>query len=90
MNEKLTFSQNLDYAKGLLLKLEREALGIKIQSKKIEAQTDLVKKREDLLRLSERLDELMEVGTCSLYDPGAIDADPTCYTVRNCIRQRLL
>lgn len=53
--------QNLEYARGLLLKLEQEALNIKVQSKKVDTQTELVKKRETLQRLSERLEELNEV-----------------------------
>jgi hypothetical protein len=53
--------QNVEYARGLLLKLEQDALNIKAQNKKQETQAELVRKREALQRLSERLEELNEV-----------------------------
>jgi hypothetical protein len=63
----LSKEQNLQYAKNLLLKLEQDALQIKVQSKKTEIQTDLLYKRDALQRLSERLDELNEV--CPVISP---------------------
>ncbi|KAG0645268.1 hypothetical protein D0Z07_8867 [Hyphodiscus hymeniophilus] len=56
--EREKASANIDYARTLLLRLEQDALQIKVQSKKHETQTDLLRKREALDRLSERLHDL--------------------------------
>lgn len=64
-------TQNLDYARTLLLRLEQDTATIKIQSKKQEAQTELLQKRNIIQQLSERLQELEHV--CqhkSLYIPS--------------------
>jgi hypothetical protein len=45
----------------LLLRLEQDTATIKIQSKKQEAQTELVQKRNIIQQLSERLQELEHV-----------------------------
>lgn len=60
-------SQNLDYARMLLLRLEQDTSTIKIQSKKQEAQTELLQKRNVIQQLSERLQELKHV--CLNYPP---------------------
>ena len=57
----LISKQNLEYARSLLLQLEQEAQGIKIQTRKQELQKSLVEKGEQLRRFSERLQELDEV-----------------------------
>lgn len=59
-------NQNLEYAGNLLLKLEQDALGIRVLSKKQDVQGDLTRKRDALLRLQERLQDLNEVRYCSV------------------------
>lgn len=64
VNQKLMdVWQNLEYARGLLVKLEQDALHIKVQSRKQQTQLDLVAKRNQILLLEERLQEFNEVGT---------------------------
>ncbi|PQE12240.1 synaptobrevin protein [Rutstroemia sp. NJR-2017a BVV2] len=53
---------NLEYARNLLIHVEQDAQNIKVLSKKQEVQADLVRKRELLHRLGERLQELNELG----------------------------
>ncbi|KAL2068954.1 hypothetical protein VTL71DRAFT_15292 [Oculimacula yallundae] len=60
--EREKVGTNIEYAKTLLVRLEQDALSIKVQSKKHEVQTDLVSKRETIQRLTERLEELNELG----------------------------
>ncbi|KAI9840608.1 MAG: hypothetical protein M1837_001504 [Sclerophora amabilis] len=55
-------ARNLEYARTLLLRLEHESSGIKIQSRKQASQTDLRAKRETIKRLNERLYELGQLG----------------------------
>ncbi|KAI0976000.1 hypothetical protein F4678DRAFT_415510 [Xylaria arbuscula] len=57
---------NLEYARTLLTKLEQDALSIKVQSKRIETQVDLNRKRDLFDLLTERLREL---------DDTSIDSD---------------
>jgi hypothetical protein len=57
-------TQNIEYARSLLLRLEQEAADIKFQSKKQEAQIDLLQKRDVIESLSHRLKELDEA--CNL------------------------
>ncbi|KAI5928381.1 hypothetical protein F4810DRAFT_643336 [Camillea tinctor] len=52
---------NLEYARTLLTKLEQDALGIKIHTRRLETQTDLNRKREIFEEVAERLRELEEV-----------------------------
>ncbi|KAI1640219.1 hypothetical protein F4809DRAFT_637889 [Biscogniauxia mediterranea] len=52
---------NLEYARTLLTKLEQDALGIKVHTRRLETQTDLNRKREIFEELAERLRELEEV-----------------------------
>ena len=49
-------------ARTLLLRLEQDAINIKIQSRKQEIQTDLLKKRDIIVKLSDRLQEINSVG----------------------------
>ncbi|KAL2181961.1 uncharacterized protein P884DRAFT_254128 [Thermothelomyces heterothallicus CBS 202.75] len=51
---------NINYARSLLTKLEQETLAVKIHSRRQEVQADLVRKREVLEQLSERLSDLAE------------------------------
>ncbi|KAH6673135.1 synaptobrevin [Halenospora varia] len=67
--EREKVATNLQYANELLLKLEQDAQYIKILSKKQEMQLDLVKKRDVLLRIEERLQELNEVRPILLAIP---------------------
>jgi hypothetical protein len=60
------FEQNLDYARQLLLRLEKESAGIKVQSKKSEVQAELVLKRDQIQTLGERLQELEMVCQASI------------------------
>ncbi|KAI0141241.1 hypothetical protein GGR57DRAFT_495953 [Xylariaceae sp. FL1272] len=59
--ERNKASINLEYARSLLTKLEQDALSIKIQSKRQDAQTDLNQKREIYEQVSERLRELEDM-----------------------------
>ncbi|KAI9835032.1 MAG: hypothetical protein M1819_002584 [Sarea resinae] len=49
---------NLEYARSLLLRLEHETSNMKVQSRKQAMQKDLLKKREIIKRLNQRLQEL--------------------------------
>ncbi|CZT47582.1 uncharacterized protein RSE6_08162 [Rhynchosporium secalis] len=60
--EREKVGTNIEYARTLLVRLEQDALSIKVQSKKHEVQADLVSKRETIQRLAERLEELNELG----------------------------
>ncbi|TAQ84638.1 hypothetical protein B7494_g7040 [Chlorociboria aeruginascens] len=59
--EREKIGTNIKYAEGLLLQLEQDALTIKVQTKKHETQANLIKKRDIIQRLLERLQELNEV-----------------------------
>lgn len=52
---------NINYARSLLTKLEQEALGVKIHVRKNEVQTDLIRKRDIIEQLTERLSDLAEI-----------------------------
>ncbi|KAI9693782.1 MAG: hypothetical protein M1822_003053 [Bathelium mastoideum] len=52
---------NLDYARTLLLRLEHDNAGLKIQSKRQQLQTDLQTKRNQIKRLNQRLHELNQI-----------------------------
>ncbi|TVY27200.1 hypothetical protein LHYA1_G004652 [Lachnellula hyalina] len=60
--EREKLGTSIEYANGLLLELEQEALNIKNPNKKQETQAELFKKRELILRLEERLGEYEDVG----------------------------
>ncbi|KAI9866090.1 MAG: hypothetical protein M1813_001651 [Trichoglossum hirsutum] len=59
--ERTKIATNLEYARSLLLHLEREALVIKTLSRKQSLQRDLLEKRELIRRLNERLHELTQL-----------------------------
>lgn len=63
LNKLTEQSQNINYARSLLTKLEQEALGVKIHVRKNEIQTDLIRKREIIEQLTERLSDLAEIAT---------------------------
>ena len=67
--------QNIEYARTLLLRLEQDALQIKIQNKKQEAQADLVRKRDALDRLSERLSDLNQLGDFEFDSEGSSEGE---------------
>ncbi|ESZ91906.1 hypothetical protein SBOR_7700 [Sclerotinia borealis F-4128] len=54
---------NLEYARGLLVHVEQDAQNIKVQSRKQEIGADLVRKSHLIQRLSERLEELLELAS---------------------------
>lgn len=56
-----TIGQNLEFARTLLLKLEQDAQLIRVQTKKQELQADLVRKRDLIRELGEKLEDLNEV-----------------------------
>ncbi|EKD14010.1 synaptobrevin [Drepanopeziza brunnea f. sp. 'multigermtubi' MB_m1] len=66
---------NLDYARALLVRLEQDAQKIKVQSRKQETQADLVQKRELILRLSERLQEMRELGEFDSRDDSSSEGE---------------
>ncbi|KAI0841766.1 hypothetical protein F5Y06DRAFT_260388 [Hypoxylon sp. FL0890] len=59
---------NIDYARTLLTKLEQDALAVKVHSRRQEIQADLNQKREILEQVTERFQELDEVGVDSDED----------------------
>ncbi|ROT42842.1 synaptobrevin [Sodiomyces alkalinus F11] len=59
--ERTKLNQNLDYARQLLTRLEQEALGVKLHSKKLETQSDLNRKRDLLERLMDRMHDLEQL-----------------------------
>ncbi|RAL61821.1 hypothetical protein DID88_002884 [Monilinia fructigena] len=54
---------NLEYARGLLVRVEQDAQNIKVQARKQEIQADLVRKHYLIQRLGERLEELTELAS---------------------------
>ncbi|KAK3989524.1 hypothetical protein QBC44DRAFT_84675 [Cladorrhinum sp. PSN332] len=58
--EREKAQQNINYARSLLTKIEHEALSVKIHTRRQSLQADLVRKRELLDQLSERLSDLAE------------------------------
>jgi hypothetical protein len=54
--------QNIQYARSLLTKLELDALGIKVLSRRQEWQADLNRKRDFLDQVTERIKDLEEIG----------------------------
>ncbi|KAL8841514.1 MAG: hypothetical protein Q9170_000897 [Blastenia crenularia] len=61
--ERTKTSANLEYARTLLLRLEHDTSGLKIQSLKQERQTTLLAQRSLIKRLTERLRELDDQGS---------------------------
>jgi len=61
--ERIKVGTNLDYAKTLLLRLEQDTVNIKIQSRKQEAQAELLQKRDVIRALDERLEEFEASGS---------------------------
>lgn len=59
--ERERVGENVAYARDLLIRLEQDALNIKVQSRRQEVQNDLVAKRGVLQRFQEVLEELNEV-----------------------------
>ncbi|KAK0670608.1 hypothetical protein QBC41DRAFT_317377 [Cercophora samala] len=55
--------RNITYARSLLTKVEQDTLAIKIHARRQDLQSDLVRKRELLDQLAERLSDLAEVGS---------------------------
>ncbi|KAK4174001.1 hypothetical protein QBC36DRAFT_334663 [Triangularia setosa] len=55
--------RNITYARSLLTEVEQDTLAIKIHARRQDLQSDLVRKRELLDQLSERLSDLAEVGS---------------------------
>ncbi|KAK4106742.1 hypothetical protein N658DRAFT_461612 [Parathielavia hyrcaniae] len=66
---------NINYARSLLTKLEQDALTVKILVRRQEAQADLVRKRELLDQLSERLSDLAELAAAGGNGNGADEED---------------
>ncbi|KAK4456023.1 synaptobrevin [Podospora aff. communis PSN243] len=65
--ERERVQQNIRHAQSLLTQLEQEALSIKIHARRQELQSDLVRKRETLEQISDRIADLAEI--------AAADAD---------------
>lgn len=60
--ERNKVSHNLEYARTLLLTLEKQSTNVKIQSQKTSIQADLQRKRETIKKLNARLLELNQAG----------------------------
>ncbi|KAK3301580.1 uncharacterized protein B0T15DRAFT_497300 [Chaetomium strumarium] len=66
---------NVNYARSLLTKLEQEALAVKIVGRRQETQADLVRKRELLDQISERLSDLAEFAAAAGHGSGTVEED---------------
>ncbi|GAB1320781.1 hypothetical protein MFIFM68171_10991 [Madurella fahalii] len=71
--ERAKAQTNINYARSLLTKLEQEALAVKIHARRHDAQADLVRKREVLDQLSERLSDLAEIAAAANHDDEGAD-----------------
>lgn len=69
------FTQNLEYARTLLLRLEHSSSTIKIQSRKQAAQNNLLAQRALIKRLNERLYELEQLDDEDAEDDGVEEED---------------
>ncbi|KAF2239088.1 hypothetical protein EV356DRAFT_515328 [Viridothelium virens] len=63
--ERAKVGANLEYARTLLLRLEHDSAGLKVQSKRQQLQTDLQTKRDQIKRLNQRLYELNQIGSAA-------------------------
>jgi hypothetical protein len=70
--ERERVQQNIRHAQSLLTQLEQEALSIKIHARRQELQSDLVRKRETLEQISDRITDLAEIAAA---DANHDDAD---------------
>lgn len=68
LTRRSSYVQNIDYARSLLTKLEQDALAVKIHSRRQELQADLNQKRDVLEQVTERFQELDDVGEDSDED----------------------
>lgn len=59
--ERAKVRANLEHARDLLVKIDRESAGIQLQSQKQQIQADLTSKKDAIKRLSARLSELQEL-----------------------------
>ncbi|KAK0646675.1 hypothetical protein B0T16DRAFT_429470 [Cercophora newfieldiana] len=73
--ERERVQQNVRHAQSLLTKLEQEALYIKIHSRRQELQSDLVRKRETLDQIFDRINDLAEIAATSPEDDDADGGD---------------
>ncbi|KAI9742236.1 MAG: hypothetical protein M1818_004136 [Claussenomyces sp. TS43310] len=60
--ERSKVGANLEYARKLLVRLEQDSLTIGVQSRRHEAQADLLRKREAIDRLHDQLEEYSGMG----------------------------
>ncbi|KAL2018903.1 hypothetical protein VTK56DRAFT_10270 [Thermocarpiscus australiensis] len=73
--ERAKAQANINYARSLLTKLEQEALAVKIVARRQDVQADLVRKREVLDQLSERLSDLAEIAAAGSNGDGGDGGD---------------
>ncbi|KAK4193605.1 hypothetical protein QBC35DRAFT_1348 [Podospora australis] len=66
--ERAKAQTNINHARSLLTKIEHDTLSVKIHTRRQSLQTDLVRKRELLDQLSERLSDLAEFAAASTPD----------------------
>ncbi|KAI9767791.1 MAG: hypothetical protein M1840_005472 [Geoglossum simile] len=71
--ERTKIATNLEYARSLLLHLEREALTIKTLSRKQSLQRELLEKKDLIKRLNERLHELNQLDDVESDEGGEED-----------------
>jgi len=74
--ERERVQQNIRHAQSLLTKLEQEALSVKIHARRQELQTDLVRKREALEQISDRISDLAEIAAADA-DHDEVDGGDT-------------
>ncbi|KAI9687682.1 MAG: hypothetical protein M1820_010388 [Bogoriella megaspora] len=73
--ERTRVGANLEYARTLLLRLEHDSTGPKIQSRRQELQVDLQNKRDRIKRLNQRLNELNQLGATAEEDSSSSDSE---------------
>ncbi|KAK1779238.1 hypothetical protein QBC45DRAFT_412052 [Copromyces sp. CBS 386.78] len=66
---------NIKYAQSLLTKLEQEALGVKIHVRKNEIQSDLIRKRDIIEQLKDRLSDMAEIAAAEDASRNGGEAD---------------
>ncbi|KAK3380348.1 synaptobrevin [Lasiosphaeria ovina] len=75
--EREKVQTNIKFARSLLTKLEHQALGVKIHSRKQDLQTDLLQKRDILDQLAERMADLAEIAAADGDDDNGQGGDYT-------------
>ncbi|KAK3898192.1 hypothetical protein C8A05DRAFT_38228, partial [Staphylotrichum tortipilum] len=68
-------AQNVAYARSLLAKLDQDALALKLHARRQDAQADLLRKRDLLDQVADRLSDLAELAAAAGNNVDAGDDD---------------